>query len=200
MGEEMIRSEQLQRVVLREDIGRLKDEDKIAILFRLGRAHDIISYNGINYVMTKFSLPLCRNIENMLKHRLPSLPRYFSSIQKAQELYLIRKYETTKLKTALEAQPLIGQIFLVNSLVLIMQELHRRDIFLGDNFVERTFVDGLRIIVEPGESGSKGEDSCKLVLLVREWVKNMREGEIKDELEKINDPQEMLPIFDSYIS
>lgn len=113
----------------------------------MGRAHDIISYNGINYVMTKFSLPLCKNIENMLKHRLPSLPRYFSSIQKTQELYLIRKYETTKLKSALEAQTLINQIFLINSLVLIMQELHKRDIFLGDNFVDRTFVDGLRIIV-----------------------------------------------------
>lgn len=81
-----------------------------------------------------------------------------------------------------------------------MQELHKRDIFIGDNFVERTFVDGLRIVVEPGEGGSKGEDVSKLILLVREWVKNMREGEVKDELEKINDPQEMLPIFDSYIS
>lgn len=70
--------------MLREDIGRIKDEDKIAILFRLGHAHDIISYNGINYVMTKFALPLAKNIENMLKHRLPSLPRYFSSIQKNQ--------------------------------------------------------------------------------------------------------------------
>jgi hypothetical protein len=35
---------------------------------------------------------------------------------------------------------------------------------------------------------------------VREWVKNMREGEIKDELEKLNDPFEMLPVLDSYIS
>jgi len=43
----------------------------------LGNRHDLANYKGMNYVMVKYELPLQSNIENMLKLRLPSLPRYF---------------------------------------------------------------------------------------------------------------------------
>jgi hypothetical protein len=71
---------------------------------------------------------------------------------------------------------------------------------VGSNFVDNIFVDGLRIIIEPAEQGSKEEDVSKLILLVREWVKNMKDSEIKKELEKNSDPVQMLPIFDNYLS
>jgi hypothetical protein len=35
---------------------------------------------------------------------------------------------------------------------------------------------------------------------VREWVKGLRAGEIKTELEKLSDPWEMLPIFDTHLA
>jgi hypothetical protein len=47
---------------MREDIARIKDESKIALLFKLGKNHDIINYNGVNFVMSKYELPLKKNI------------------------------------------------------------------------------------------------------------------------------------------
>lgn len=59
-------SEQLmspgKRLILREDIGRIKDEGAIAQLFKLGRSHDLVNYNGMNFVMSKYQLPLQHNI------------------------------------------------------------------------------------------------------------------------------------------
>lgn len=55
----------------------------------------------------------------------------------------------------LEAENISNQIFMINSLVLIVQELHKRDIYVGSNFIDNIFVDGLRIIIEPSELGSK---------------------------------------------
>ena len=78
----MIPNEQKKRLSIREDIGRIKDEDKIAILFKLGKTHDIVNYNGINYVITRYSLPMKTNIQNMLKHRIPSLTRYYYYYEK----------------------------------------------------------------------------------------------------------------------
>jgi hypothetical protein len=62
MGDELIPSEQKRRLTIREDIGRIKDEDKIATLFKLGKTHEIVNYNGINYVITRYSLPMKTNI------------------------------------------------------------------------------------------------------------------------------------------
>lgn len=48
------------------------------------------------------------------------------------------------------------------------------------------FIDQNRIIIEPGENGSNVEDNSKLTLMLREWVKEMKCCEIKQELEKVN--------------
>ena len=60
-----------------------------------------------------------------------------------------------------------NQVFLINSLIQIIQELHKRGIFIGNNMSDNVFVEGLRVIIEPSECGSKEEDNSKLVLLVR---------------------------------
>ena len=78
---------------LREDISKLKDEKSVAILLKLGKRHDLVSYNGLNFVMVKFDLPFKHNVETFLKHRLPSLPRYFYYIERNKELFLLRKFE-----------------------------------------------------------------------------------------------------------
>ena len=61
----------------------------------------------------------------------------------------------------------------MNSLILIVGELHRRGIVVGKNLSDNIFVDNLRVIVEPAEAGSSIEDKSKLLLFVREWIKGM---------------------------
>jgi len=73
----------------------------MAQLFKLGRNHDLVNYNGIKFVMTRYQLPPNKNIETMLKHRIPSLPRYIYCLEKQEALYLLRRYEPVKLKSAL---------------------------------------------------------------------------------------------------
>ena len=60
---------------------------------KLGKRHDLVTYNGLNFVMVKFELPMRHNVENFIKHRVPSLPRYFYYIERDKELYLLRKFE-----------------------------------------------------------------------------------------------------------
>lgn len=38
------------------------------------------------------------------------------------------------------------------------------------------------MVVEPAETGNMEEDRSRLVLLVREWVKGMKSGELKNDL------------------
>ena len=76
--------------------------------------------------MVRYELPLKNNIENMLKNRLPSLPRYFYCFEKNREIFLLRKYETNKIKAALELNNLNNQIFLINSVIIVIKELHKR--------------------------------------------------------------------------
>lgn len=71
---------------------------------------------------------------------------------------------------------------------------------VGNNFSDNVFVEDLRIMLEPTETGSVEEDQSKLVLLVREWVKGLRGCEFKNELEKLNDPMDMLPIIETYLN
>lgn len=50
------------KFVLREDIGRIKSEEEVGTLLKLGKRHDLVTYNGLNYVMTRFELPLRHNV------------------------------------------------------------------------------------------------------------------------------------------
>jgi hypothetical protein len=75
----------------------------VAALLKLGKRHDLVTYNGLNFVMVRFELPLRHNAEQFLKHRLPSLPRYFFYIEKNKDLYLLRKFEEHKFRPALDA-------------------------------------------------------------------------------------------------
>ena len=70
----------------------------------------------------------------------------------------------------------------MNSLILIVNQLHKRGVVLGNNLSDNVFAAGLRVVIEPAETGSKQEDRSKLVLFVREWVKNMRKCELKTQL------------------
>lgn len=47
---------------MREDVGRVKNEEGVGSLLKLGKRHELVSYNGLNYVMVKFELPLRQNI------------------------------------------------------------------------------------------------------------------------------------------
>lgn len=50
------------RFQMREDVGRVKNEEGVGSLLKLGKRHELVSYNGLNYVMVKFELPLRQNI------------------------------------------------------------------------------------------------------------------------------------------
>lgn len=91
-------------------------------------------------------------------------------------ILMLRKYESNKLKSTLEKLPLFEQVFLMNSLILIVQHLHLRKIYIGKKFSESIFVDGRKVVIEPAENGTLDEDICKLTLVVREWVKSMPNG------------------------
>jgi len=71
---------------------------------------------------------------------------------------------------------------------------------VGSNFNDNIFVEGLRVVIEPGETGSKEEDKSKTILLVREWVKGLKNGDLKATLEKLNDPNEMTPLLEEMLS
>ena len=43
----------------------------------------------------------------------------------------------------------------MNSLILIVNELHRRGIVLGNNLSDNVFAAGLRVMIEPAETGTK---------------------------------------------
>ncbi len=89
----------------------------------------------------------------------------------------------------------------LSSLIEITKNFHSHKINIGSNFSDSIFVTDERIIIEPSENGSNVEDISKLTLMLREWVKEMKSikgekiEEIREELEKISEPYEMLPVL-----
>ncbi len=43
------------------------------------------------------------------------------------------------------------------------------------------------------------EDNSKLVLMLREWVKEMKQGEVREDLEKLHEPKHILTAINAYI-
>lgn len=156
----------------------------LASILKLGRRHEIVNYEDQNFVVVKLETPLSSNILASVRLKLPYLPRYFYWHLRDKQVCLLRRYEANKFKAALEKEKdrPSEQAFLVNSLINIVKELHKREIFVGRKFAECIFTDKKRLMVEPGEVGSIVEDDSKLTLTVREWVKSLKECRLKEEL------------------
>ena len=152
---------------------------------KMGRRHNLVSYDKNNYVELKVDKPMRENYERILKVRLPCLPRYFYGHENEYNYFLLRLYYPVRFNQAFAQAKIFDQMLLLYSIIGIVEELHQRGILIGRALTEACFVDEKRVLLEPEQTSSKEEDIHRLKQLVAECGKVLKSHETKLEFEDV---------------
>ena len=66
-------------------------------------------------------------------------------------------------------------MFLLYSLISIIDELHQRDIVIGNALKDSIYVEEKRVIIEPDQVSTKEKDIEKLVYFIKDILKVLRD-------------------------
>lgn len=66
-------------------------------------------------------------------------------------------------------------MFLLYSLISIVDELHQRDIVIGNALKDSIYVEEKRVIIEPDQVSTKEKDIEKLVYFIKDILKVLRD-------------------------
>lgn len=138
----------------KEQISRINQRN-LKNVMRMGRRHNLMSYEKMNYVQLKIEKPILENYEKILNNRLPCLPRYYYWYETQFNYLLLRVYYPVRFSQAFEKAKTFDQMLLLYSLICIVEELHHRGIFIGLALTEACFVDEKRVIVQPEQNSTK---------------------------------------------
>ena len=65
-------------------------------------------------------------------------------------------------------------MFMIYNLISIVEELHERDIVVGNGIIDSVYVEEKRIIMEPDQWSTKEKDIEKLMQSLNRLVKNIK--------------------------
>lgn len=115
----------------------------------MGKRHSIVSFEGSNYIQVRIEKPLRENYEKILNIRLPCLPKYYYWYETDKNYNLLRPYISHTFRQNFAQSKIFDQMYLLYSLISVIDELHQKNIVVGSAITESLFVDENRLIIEP---------------------------------------------------